>query len=376
MTRSQVLDGGTLPRISALLGVVALLVSVMALPARAVDGFELVIPIDTVVRNVGVGSVTPLETVAVPEENQGELCAVSAHAENQRSVHPGNDLIVQSGSDSGVLEDVERESGGVTEAPGTLTLGETIVVSLRMGEDDVFSAGFDIIIDCTAFRWGRIIVEKQVSEGADTEQSFDFTASYDADGFSLAAGETNDSGQIDNGTYSVMETVPEGWILDSVVCDDGSSPDSIEITSQKVVTCTFTNAPEPPDEVEAAIVVDVDTTCTVVDENSVGELVISVSVDGGATVVVRDSDGDVVATVTEDARIDAEPGATYTWQATPSEGFEFPAGSAASGTVTVEDCVASLPFTGANDFGLAFLAAALVLTGSAVLYSERKRVLS
>lgn len=374
MIRSQALGGRPLARIAVVLGLVAMAAGVIAPPARAVDGFEVVIPIDTVVKNVGVGSITPLESVQVPVENQGELCAVVAHAENQTSVHPNNDLIVESGSTSAVLPNVERESNAVTDGVGTVTLGDTIKVSLLMGEDDVFSAGFDIIIDCTAFRWGRIIVEKQVAEGSDAGQSFDFTASYDSDGFSLADGQSNDSGQVDNGTYSVMENIPEGWTLDSVVCDDGSSPDAIEITSQKVVTCTFTNS-EITDEVEASIVTTVGSSCVEVDGDGEGRINVDVSVAGGATVVVRDSDGSVVATVTEDTTVEVDENSTYTWEATASEGFEFPAGTSTSGTISIESCSAlgELPFTGVDSPGLIALAAALVGIGAVTVLSQRKR---
>ena len=47
-----------------------------------------------------------------------------------------------------------------------------------------------------------------------------FTASYDQDGFSLSDGQSNDSGDLDPGTYSVSENVPAGWDLSSVVCSD------------------------------------------------------------------------------------------------------------------------------------------------------------
>jgi Prealbumin-like fold domain len=76
-----------------------------------------------------------------------------------------------------------------------------------------------------------------------TDTSFPFTASYDADGFSLKDGESNDSGDLNPGTYSVAETpVPDNWELTSFTCDDGSDPASIDLEADEVVTCTATNA--------------------------------------------------------------------------------------------------------------------------------------
>ena len=72
-------------------------------------------------------------------------------------------------------------------------------------------------------------------------QSFAFTASYDADGFSLTDGQSNNSGPLAPGTYSVAETVPDGWDLESAVCDDGSAPGSIALASDETVTCVFSN---------------------------------------------------------------------------------------------------------------------------------------
>ncbi len=106
------------------------------------------ISIDTVVY-ADEGSVTRLDQATTPSELVGLTCPVVAAAENQSSVHPGNDLIVASDGDSMVLADVERAPGAVTPGDGTLTLGETITVSLRMGRDGVFSGGMTVTLgDC------------------------------------------------------------------------------------------------------------------------------------------------------------------------------------------------------------------------------------
>ena len=119
--------------------------------AAAVAGdeeFTIVIPIDTVVF-APEGSTTVLATAPVGEAFAGHLCSVATRAENQESVHPGNDLIVESGSSLVTLEDVEGTAGGVVVGEGELELGSEIVVSLIMGPDAVFSAGFEVHLVCT-----------------------------------------------------------------------------------------------------------------------------------------------------------------------------------------------------------------------------------
>jgi hypothetical protein len=119
--------------------------------AAAVAGdeeFTIVIPIDTVVF-ASEGSTTVLATTPVGEEFAGYVCSVATRAENQESVHPGNDLIVESGSSLVTLADVEGTAGGVVVGEGELELGSEIVVSLIMGPDAVFSAGFEVHLVCS-----------------------------------------------------------------------------------------------------------------------------------------------------------------------------------------------------------------------------------
>ena len=71
-------------------------------------------------------------------------------------------------------------------------------------------------------RRGKIVVTKQTNPDGDP-QSFAFSASYDNDGFSLSDGQSDDSGDLLPGTYSVSETVPAGWDLETATCDDGSA---------------------------------------------------------------------------------------------------------------------------------------------------------
>lgn len=116
-------------------------------PAQAATSVDINIPVTTVIRG-DVGSAHQLASEPVDPDYRGMICDVKAVAQNQHSIHPGNNLVVASGTDSVVLEDVERDGGSVTNADGELTLGETLTVTLVMGQDKVFSAGMDVKITC------------------------------------------------------------------------------------------------------------------------------------------------------------------------------------------------------------------------------------
>ncbi len=99
---------------------------------------------------------------------------------------------------------------------------------------------------------GKIIVKKVTD--VESDQLFDFTASYDADGFQLADGDSDDSGDLTAGTYSVTEGTTDGWTLISASCDDGSDPSSIDLAEGETVTCTFTNTKDQPEPASLTIV--------------------------------------------------------------------------------------------------------------------------
>ena len=134
-------------RIALLVAMLSTLFAVASSPALAV---EFVIPLDTVVR-APEGSITELTVADTPPELIGNTCVGVAEAENQESVHPGNNLIIASGGTQAILYDVERAPNATTPASGEVTLGPTVTVSLQMGPDEVFSAGLVIIIgvNCT-----------------------------------------------------------------------------------------------------------------------------------------------------------------------------------------------------------------------------------
>jgi len=85
---------------------------------------------------------------------------------------------------------------------------------------------------------GEIIIEKQTDPDG-SQDEFSFSPSW-GENFSLA---DNDSLSFDlaPGTYSVEELPQADWRLESVVCDDQSSPNAIKVESDKTVRCVFKN---------------------------------------------------------------------------------------------------------------------------------------
>ena len=156
------------------------------------------------------------------------------------------------------LSDGQTNDSGAL-LPGTYSVAETVpagwdLASATCNDGSPVSAivvGPNETVRCvfTNVKDANIVVEKQTNPDGDT-QAFTFTASYDGDGFSLADGQSNDSGDLDPGMYSVSETVPQDWDLASAVCDDQSSPSSIGLSAGETVTCVFTN------EKDAKIIVE------------------------------------------------------------------------------------------------------------------------
>jgi hypothetical protein len=92
---------------------------------------------------------------------------------------------------------------------------------------------------------GNIVVKKVTDPNPDpTDTSFSFTAGggLSPTGFSLKNGGEKKFEAINPGSgYSVSESAPAGWDLDSATCDDGSPVSNIDVSAGETVTCTFTN---------------------------------------------------------------------------------------------------------------------------------------
>lgn len=117
-------------------------------PAAAQQGV-LEVPIDTIVREEQ-GSVIELASVEVPEDAIGLLCTGVVTTANQESVHPGNDLIVETGDSSVRFEDVEDIPGRTITGSGSFVLGGTFTVFLVMGPEQIFSGGLVVVVECEA----------------------------------------------------------------------------------------------------------------------------------------------------------------------------------------------------------------------------------
>jgi hypothetical protein len=135
-------------RLISMFSLAAMLVILVAPSALAAPA--LVIPIDTWIE-APAGSFVHLATVETPPELIGASCLGLAVAENGSSVHPNNDIIIETGGTTAVLEDVEGTSGKVTSSVGVVTLGPEVTLTLHMGDHGQFSGGLVVAIDvnCT-----------------------------------------------------------------------------------------------------------------------------------------------------------------------------------------------------------------------------------
>ena len=164
----------------------------------------------------------------------GELAGTigDGQAIGPKSVAPGSYTATEAAQDGWDLTQISCDD---TNSSGNLAT-RTATFNVAAGED--------VTCTFTNTKRGRIIVTKQtVPDGA--TQSFDFSASYAQDGFSLTDGQSNTSDPLVPGTYSVSETVPAGWNLTSTVCSDESPVNAIVLGPGETVTCTFTNSRKP-----------------------------------------------------------------------------------------------------------------------------------
>ena len=145
---------------------------------------------------------------------------------------------------------VGLDSGSITSGPAGWTadtvqgpfavyyqffnLGDIPIPSLTLSGSvgyDYSTIGMSV---APALTTGNIIIAKVTSPGG-SPQSFTFTPSYGAP-FTLTDGESNDSGPLTPGTYSVVETPVTGWATTT-----SSDPSNIVVTAGVTTTVTFTN---------------------------------------------------------------------------------------------------------------------------------------
>ena len=107
-----------------------------------------------------------------------------------------------------------------------------------------------------------------------------------------------------------------------------------------------TNGSFTVDPCEASVVV-AGGVCEIVDGPQ-GSVTVFIDTSSGAIVTVFDSELDVVAQFTGDGGSQKLAPGTYTWQAVPGDGFEFPEGQETSGEFTIDPCVATVIVTHGN----------------------------
>ncbi|MGH1493262.1 MAG: hypothetical protein ACRBK7_28340 [Acidimicrobiales bacterium] len=95
------------------------------------------------------GSTVLLGSQTVDGSLQGRSCDVAVQVTNQVSEHPGNVLVITSGDSSMVVAGIEDVANGVTNAAGTLTLGSSINVSVKLGNSNITSLGSSLTVTCT-----------------------------------------------------------------------------------------------------------------------------------------------------------------------------------------------------------------------------------
>ena len=185
------------------------------------------------------------------------------------------------------------------------------------------------------------------------------------------------SATVEPGTYETTEIQEPDWTLISIACDEGATGDVTSLSAAYEVgygddlTCTFTNV---ENQVLAAVLVTVSSSCIPDGDSGVGRITVDMSVDGAATVVVRDSDGDVVGTLTAAGTLTVPEGDTYTWEATTSEGFEFPVDFDPAGELSISECSEPevLPFTGIDTETAMATAVMMLISGMLIVLLVRR----
>jgi len=120
---------------------------------------------------------------------------------------------------------------------------------------------------------GKIRVFKLTEPNGDaTEFTFKLSSSTINRNFSLADGGRRSFSNLATGSgYKISETVPEGWMLQSATCENGSSINDVQVGANEVIDCTFVNVKLGQIVIELATLPDDDQT-TVFSLNAGGGL--------------------------------------------------------------------------------------------------------
>lgn len=140
----------TLPMKRALaasaIAVTAIVVGAIAGPASAQD--VEIQGENVTIFNETEGSVHELGSAAVDADLVGLSCNIVATITNQVSVHAGNKLVVTSGDSTVEIEGIEDTADSAVTKGGSLTLADTITVSVMLGPDGASSLGSALTVTC------------------------------------------------------------------------------------------------------------------------------------------------------------------------------------------------------------------------------------
>ena len=114
-----------------------------AAPATA----TITVDVPTQVIRAAAGSEHVLALQTVNPSYIGFTCSTSLTAVN-RSVHPNNNVNLLTGTSTTSFANIERESGTITVAGGSVVLGEAIGLTLTMGSDEAYSSEFVVTLNC------------------------------------------------------------------------------------------------------------------------------------------------------------------------------------------------------------------------------------
>ena len=168
---------------------------------------------------------------------------ITFHVVNSASVEVATPTITFAAGDSSTksttVDSLQPDTYTVTEDVPTGWSGTPASVQLTL--DASSQSACSGTASFTNTQQSKIIVKK-VTKPSGSSQSFTFTPSYNGgQTFNLTDGQSNDSGLLAPGGYSVAETAVTGWDLTSKSCDNGNDPASITLGAGQTVTCTFTN---------------------------------------------------------------------------------------------------------------------------------------
>ncbi len=228
-------------------------------------GVVLSVPIGGAVHG-DPGSSSLRASTPVPAELQGLRCDVRVEGENQWSVHPGNDLVVTTGSETVVAADFEGAAHAVTSVTaGSVVLGSSLDVSVRFGDDGVSSGGVRVVVD------GCVVPGPPPSEVPSTTPTTDLPETTVPD--STVPQSTVPQNTVPSTTApSTTEPVPAGPTTAPSTTVPSTTVSSVAPTTAPEAAAPSTEPPTtPPTSTEVAGPVASPTTTQVEVESATGE---------------------------------------------------------------------------------------------------------